>query len=421
MSVATTSDDSQALLLLCSGLGLGSREDAPKPLSRTEWNNLEKALDSSEFRRPGALLGIDAGRVQSTLGIPGELARRIDALLSRGAQAAIERERLESLGIWVLTRIDERYPARLTDKLRRDAPPVLFGAGPIDLVKRPAVAIVGSREIDDAGASFARSLGELCAAAKVTVVSGAARGADRTAMQGALERGGAAVGVLAESLEQILKQRDVRTAVLESSLTLLTPMHPAVRFTVGAAMGRNKLIYAMADFAVVVSTGLEEGGTWSGAVENLKARWTPLFVRAGSSAPDGNRRLIERGGGAVTLDQLRDDPIAWLGSASRAAVEPAPTLVREAPASYAGPPDSDASDLFPEVWSRLERYLRQPRTEAEVASAFALERGQARAWLGRAVREGLAKKTERPIRYVRESKPSNGQPDLLDPPKATDP
>jgi predicted Rossmann fold nucleotide-binding protein DprA/Smf involved in DNA uptake len=36
-------------------------------------------------------------------------------------------------------------------------------------------------------------------------------------------------------------------------------------------MGRNKLIYGLADFGVVVSSDYKTGGTWSGAVEALKA------------------------------------------------------------------------------------------------------------------------------------------------------
>jgi predicted Rossmann fold nucleotide-binding protein DprA/Smf involved in DNA uptake len=54
-------------------------------------------------------------------------------------------------------------------------------------------------------------------------------------------------------------------------------------------MERNKLIYALADWAIVVASAAGQGGTWTGALENLKAGWAPLFVRNGSDVPDGNR------------------------------------------------------------------------------------------------------------------------------------
>ncbi len=45
------------------------------------------------------------------------------------------------------------------------------------------------------------------------------------------------------------------------------PYGPDARFTVGGAMGRNGLIYCMADLAVVASAAEGEGGTWAAATE----------------------------------------------------------------------------------------------------------------------------------------------------------
>lgn len=67
-------------------------------------------------------------------------------------------------------------------------------------------------------------------------------------------------------------------------------------FAVGSAMGRNRVIYAPADDAIVVSATLGSGGTWVGARQNLAAGWVPLFVRAGADASPGCRELLRRGG-----------------------------------------------------------------------------------------------------------------------------
>lgn len=317
MSIETARDDSQAVLLLCSTLALSRSPEAPKPLSRLEWNALARAIGASRFRRPGALLHASPDDVSKELRIPVALSQRIAMLLERGAQLAIERERLLSRGIWTLTRADERYPATLRERLKSSAPPVLFGAGSVEAVTRRGLAIVGSRDVDATGAAFASALGERCARSKLTVISGAARGVDRLALEAALEHGGMSVAVLADSLEEALKRREVRGPVLEGKLTLLTRSHPSARFTVAAAMSRNKLIYALASWAVVVSSGLDSGGTWAGAVENLDAEWVPLFVRADETAPEGNRQLIERGGRPLTLDRLSDDLEAWFESSSQ--------------------------------------------------------------------------------------------------------
>ena len=60
-------------------------------------------------------------------------------------------------------------------------------------------------------------------------------------------------------------------------------------------MGRNKIIYGAADYAVVVSSDYQKGGTWAGAVETLSAGWCPVFVRSGANVTPGNRELINKG------------------------------------------------------------------------------------------------------------------------------
>lgn len=380
MTTANLTEDSQVILLLCSTLGLPRSADADTPLSKSEWNDVARAIDGSDFKRPAAVLGLGAAELARGLRLPLDLSERIAKLLDRGAQLAIERERLAGLGIWTLTRADDPYPRSFKERLRNLAPPVLFGAGPIETLSRQGVAVVGSRDVDEDGMAFARTLGERCAASGLAVISGAARGVDRAAMNGALEGGGRATGVLAESLEQTIRQRETRTFVLQGGLTLLTPAHPAARFSVGGAMGRNKLIYALSSWAVVVSTGLEKGGTWAGAIENLQAQWVPLFVRDDDAASEGNRRLVTRGGRPFTLPSIPGSLADWFEQHGSASLDGQASLVREsAAAQYSSEAGSSAEDLFEELWPRFAKFLRQPRTPVAFAAAYRLDRAQAKA------------------------------------------
>jgi predicted Rossmann fold nucleotide-binding protein DprA/Smf involved in DNA uptake len=203
-----------------------------------------------------------------------------------------------------VTRADDAYPSRLRNALKHQAPPVLFGAGELEILKKPAIAIVGSRNLDESGASFAKSLGVLCAEHSVAVVSGGARGTDRVAMQAALEAGGDAVGILADSLVRTIRQPDVREFVTDGRLVLLTPYRPDNGFSVGAAMGRNKIIYGAADYAVVVASDYQKGGTWAGATEALKADLCPVAVRSGAEVGTGNRELVSRGALPISDEEL---------------------------------------------------------------------------------------------------------------------
>ncbi len=61
-------------------------------------------------------------------------------------------------------------------------------------------------------------------------------------------------------------------------------------------MGRNKLIYALADYAIAVASDVEKGGTWAGVTEALKAEWIPVFILEYTDIPEGNRTLSKKGG-----------------------------------------------------------------------------------------------------------------------------
>jgi DNA processing protein len=306
MMMTTLTPDAQAILLLCSHLGLPPHADLA-PLTLREWNSLARTIKASTLAHPGALLGLSAAELQAALAIPPSEATRLARLLERGGTLAIEVERLSSLGIWISTRVDADYPERLRRRLGGSAPLVLCGAGEKISPDQVGLAVVGSRNVDEAGRAAAEMIGNACAQAGLTLYSGGARGVDRVATQAALAAGGAAVGVLADSLERALRSPENRAALLDGGLTLLTPYLPNAGFSVGAAMGRNKLVYALADYALVIASDAEQGGTWAGATEALKADWVPVFVLDGARVPEGNRRLLQKGALPLPAQALGPD------------------------------------------------------------------------------------------------------------------
>ena len=408
MAALTLSRDAQAIALLCSRLAL-PREGGPKPFGPAEWNHLAARLRSTDFGRPGDLVGREPAKLVEALAIAPDQAERIQALLSRGGQLAIETERLASRGIWILTRADDEYPHRLKQRLRGDAPPLFYGVGPRSLLDGGGVAVVGSRDADDDALAFAHDVGRVCARERTPVVSGAARGVDITAMLGALESGGNAIGIAAEALERLVRRRELREYLAEGTLVLISPQHPSAGFHAGNAMRRNRLIYCAADVAVVVASAPERGGTRAGAVEALDARWVPVLVRADRSP--GNEALLRRGAQPVLEAErvLQVPHHGYFGSlldvAAAPDVEPEPEPTPEPPAAREPQPQpepsEDVSDLFAVVWPRLAAYLVEPRKESELADHFDLQRTQARAWLERALAEGLVERKGRTRLFVR--------------------
>jgi DNA processing protein len=300
------SDDGLAVLALCSAFALpeGAAAGGTAPFTLSEWNKLARQVHDSPLKQPAALQGLTTADLARELTIPPDDAERIARLLDRAGRLALELEGLFSRGLWAVTRADEQYPAKLRDTLKHQAPTVLFGAGDLQLLRRGGIAVIGSRNIDEAGTAFAQEVGRRATAARSPVVSGGARGTDRLAMGAALDARGMAFGVLADSLERTVRQPDLRQLLLDGRLVLLTPYVPTAGFSVGAAMGRNKVIYGLAEFAVVVSSDFQTGGTWAGAVEALKAGWCPVFARDGIEVPKGNRELLKLGAAPMPSSDL---------------------------------------------------------------------------------------------------------------------
>ncbi len=285
--------DSQAIILLCSRLGLSSDSEV-KSFTLKEWNPLAKALNSSSLR-PADLFEMEDQQLQESLNLSDEVAGRIVHLLQRSGSLAIELERLEGLGIRSLTRADSDYPERYRQRLKESAPPVLFYAGEKALLGQPGIAVVGSRHLDAAGTACAEFVGNACGRSGLVLYSGGAKGVDTLSMRAALDARGTAVGILADSLEKSIRDPENRAALSRGDLCLATPVSPNAPFSVGTAMGRNKLIYTLADYAIVVASDAGKGGTWTGAIEALRSRWLPLFVLNHSEMPDGNKLLLSKG------------------------------------------------------------------------------------------------------------------------------
>ena len=115
-------------------------------------------------------------------------------------QASREIERLERKDYSLLTLEDKEYPPYLREIF--DPPFVIYCAGNVDVLKGPAVSIVGTRKPTPYGRAVTEKLAEDLASRGLVIVSGLARGIDSIAHWGAL-KGGKTLAVLGSGLENI--------------------------------------------------------------------------------------------------------------------------------------------------------------------------------------------------------------------------
>ena len=241
---------------------------------------------------------------------------------------AFELERLDGTGIRVLTPFDEEYPQTWLDRLNRKAPPVLYTAGVVDLLNQSCIGVVGSRDVSSKGKEVAQEVAERVASLGMTLASGGARGVDQLSMNATFQAGGSVVGILAESLAHKIKKSDVRQAIFEGQTVMCTPYNPNSPFSIGNAMGRNKLIYALSELTLIVACEPNKGGTWSGAVEALKGNFGRVAVWQGPGSGTGNDQLAEMGAIPVlSIDELESAILE--PEESDAIIKPGTTIPKE--------------------------------------------------------------------------------------------
>jgi predicted Rossmann fold nucleotide-binding protein DprA/Smf involved in DNA uptake len=420
------SSNTKAILLLTSPLMAGQSPKSSDLLTPAEYRRLAKQLRDIGREPADLLTGSFAEIAQAcTAAVSPD---RLKTLVGRGFQLSQAVERWQARAIWVISRADPEYPGLLKSRLRNDAPAILYGCGDVAALNRGGLAVVGSRAADEALLSYTLTIGELSARAGRAVISGGAKGIDQYAMRGALNAGGRVIGVLADSLERQAMNRDHRNRIVDGQLTLVSPFDPGAGFHVGNAMQRNKTIYALSDAALVVSTDLGKGGTWTGAVEQLdKFRCVPIYVRSAGEPQAGLAALKTKGAfdwpnlaDADALDALLSAPDQNFARSEPSLFEvpvpdtatsfpdaERPEVVSPEPVGIASAAlggvqsatTSPADSIFQAARAAIETLLAKSMTETEVATELLLSPAQTKSWLARLVDEGIVEKTKKPVKY----------------------
>ena len=296
-------EDVQAILLLTANIG---KKETDEPLTLKEYNSVAKWLSDNNLRPKNIFDQSVLPELHDSKTVTID-TDRIRRLLDRGGKLALVLEKWFNQGLWLISRIDEHYPKRIKKHLGNSSPPVLYGVGNKGLLDIGGLAVVGSRKPDEKALQFTMRISEMCSDEDIQIISGGAKGIDREAMIAAADKGGAYIGVLANGLAKEALSGVYRSSLRDERGTLISPFNPDAGFNVGNAMSRNKHIYTLADWALVISASGQKGGTWAGAIENINKKWTPLFVRADDDVPEGNRLLIEKGAHNLTLSGIEEN------------------------------------------------------------------------------------------------------------------
>jgi DNA processing protein len=204
----------------------------------------------------------------------------------------------------VVTLGDTEYPQLLLQTA--DPPPLLYVKGRLDLLNRPALAVVGSRNATTQGANNAADFARALSDAGITIVSGLALGIDAAAHRGGLAGAGSSMAVVGTGLDVVYPARNKALAhelaergALISEFALGTP-------PLGSNFPRrNRLISGATLGCLVVEAALQSGSLITARFANEQGR--EVFALPGSihsPLAKGCHALIKQG--AKLVDDAND-------------------------------------------------------------------------------------------------------------------
>jgi DNA processing protein len=283
----------------------------------------------------------------------------------RRDEAEAEYAAIVEFGCALLAQGEPGYPQRLAEIA--DPPPLLLVRGEVELLDRPALAVVGARNASANGRMFAHNLASELADAGLLVVSGLARGIDTAAHEGALAAGAPTVAVIASGVDVAypndnaeLMERIAETGAIVSERPL-GAVPQARHFP-----RRNRLISGLSLGVVVVEAAPQSGSLITARLAAEQGR--EVMAVPGSPLDPrhrGTNQLLRDG---ATLVESAADVLAALGPLApvpdRRTMRPAAgaesratrrTAERKRPAPPQLPlaADANGADLLGRVCERL--------------------------------------------------------------------
>ena len=199
-------------------------------------------------------------------------------------------------------------------------PPALYVKGKVDLLNRPAIAIVGSRQASGGGLTLARRFAGTLGAAGLVIISGLARGIDSAAHEASLATG--TIAVLAGGIDVVYPSENtaLQQQIAEAGV-LVTEMPPGFAPRAQDFPRRNRIISGISNGVLVIEAARRSGTLLTARMALEQGREVfavpghPLDPRA-----EGTNHLLKSGATIATTPQDILDviqPIAGLAQEVR--------------------------------------------------------------------------------------------------------
>jgi DNA processing protein len=275
------------------------------------------------FGQPQEVLEAPASSLAQVAGTA--VAQRLkESDAARGAEVDAALAWVDQPNNAILTLADALYPQAL---LQAPHPPaLLYAKGDLQLLARPAVAIVGSRNATAQGLANAEQFARSLSNAGITIISGLALGIDGAAHRGALDGAGSTIAITGTGQDIVYpsKHRDLAHEIARRGL-ILSEFALGTKPLSGHFPRRNRLIAGLARGVLVVEAATQSGSLITarlagdlgrevlaipGSIHSPQSRGCHLLIKQGAKLVESAQDVIE---------ELRMDAAASLTQTPRTA------------------------------------------------------------------------------------------------------
>ena len=217
-------------------------------------------------------------------------------------------ENIFNSNIEVITVFDDEYPKQL-EIMKNERPLILYIKGNMEILKKPNIAIIGTRNPSKSSEEFEKHLVEsILDSSDRVIVSGLALGCDKIAHQTTVDNYKPTIAILPSGVNVIkpAKHKKLAQEIIDTGGCLISEYEPNKTPYKQEYIDRDKLVAAFSDATLVVECGIKSGTMHTVNFANGYTRqiYTYLPSEKPEGLYDGNEFILSRNKEAIKVEDI---------------------------------------------------------------------------------------------------------------------
>lgn len=166
--------------------------------------------------------------------------------------------------ISIIKQSDNDYPEKL--RKIKNPPKELWICGNKEILKKPIIAIVGSRKCSEYGRKYAREFARVLSKNGMCIISGLAIGIDTIVHESSMNELGKTIAVIASGFNKIMpaENRELADEIIEKGGVVINEVGTYLAENAENYPKRNRILVGLSDAIIVIEARLRSGSTLTG-------------------------------------------------------------------------------------------------------------------------------------------------------------